>query len=70
MKDTAIDLPALHFELRRLREENNILRVKFPWVGLVDEKGVLDFGKNHVTTEFAQGALWAEARLKELNNGK
>jgi hypothetical protein len=38
-----------------------------PWVGLVNKDNVLDFGDAHVTTEFARGALWAEAKLKELN---
>jgi hypothetical protein len=38
-----------------------------PWVGLVNKDKVLDFGDAHVTTEFARGALWAEAKLKELN---
>jgi hypothetical protein len=33
----------------------------------VDNKGDLDFGNNHVTPEFAKGALWAEAKLKEKN---
>ncbi len=38
-----------------------------PWVGLVNKDKVLDFGDSHVTTEFARGALWAEAKLKEMN---
>jgi hypothetical protein len=37
------------------------------WVGLADSKGVLDFGDQHVTPEFARGALWAEAKLREKN---
>ncbi len=38
-----------------------------PWVGLVNKDKVLDFGDAHVTIEFARGALWAEAKLKEMN---
>jgi hypothetical protein len=38
-----------------------------PWVGLVNKDKVLDFGDAHVTPEFARGALWAEAKLKEMN---
>ncbi len=38
-----------------------------PWVGLVNKEKVLDFGDAHVTTDFARGALWAEAKLKEMN---
>jgi hypothetical protein len=40
------------------------------WVGLTDSKGVLDFGDQHGTPEFARGALWAEAKLREKNAAK
>jgi hypothetical protein len=40
-----------------------------PWVGLVDENGILDFGDAHVTPEFGRGVLWAQSRLKEKNRG-
>jgi len=38
-----------------------------PWVGLIDENGVLDLEDAHVTTEFIRGVLWAQSRLKEKN---
>ena len=39
------------------------------WKGLADAKGVLDFGSELVTPEFGRGALWAEQKLKEKNEG-
>jgi hypothetical protein len=50
-------------ELRRLHGENEVLRqfLRQIWQGLTDE----DIGL--VSDEFLEGALWAEAKLKEKN---
>ena len=43
-------------------ERENIAPTKREWQGLTDD----DFGM--FTDEFIEGALWAEAKLKEKNN--
>jgi len=40
-----------------------------PWVGLTDEEIDYQAKKDDHAVYFALGALWAEAKLKEKNNG-
>jgi hypothetical protein len=67
-------------ELRQLRIENKLLReekkqalqdnttppAQRPWVGLTDEQKKIAIWTDGT---FGAGALWAEAKLKDKNNG-
>lgn len=40
-----------------------------PWVGLTDEETITQANKEVFSQAFARGAIWAQLKLKEKNNG-
>lgn len=52
---------------RRVEEDDDIQDYKKPWVGLTDEEINEEESKEELGHGFIQGALWAEAKLKEKN---
>ena len=52
---------------RRVDDDDDIQDYKKPWVGLTDEEINEEESKEELGHGFIQGALWAEAKLKEKN---
>jgi hypothetical protein len=52
---------------RRVDDDDDIQEYKKPWVGLTDEEIKEGESKGEQGYGFIQGALWAEAKLKEKN---
>ena len=52
---------------RRVEDDDDIQDYKTPWVGLTDEEIKQEESKGELGHGFIQGALWAEAKLKEKN---
>ena len=52
-----------------IEDDDDIQVYKKPWVGLTDEEIDYQAKKDDHGVYFALGALWAEAKLKEKNNG-
>lgn len=52
---------------RRVDDDDDIQDYKKPWVGLTDEEIKEGESKGELGYGFIQGALWAEATLKEKN---
>jgi hypothetical protein len=51
----------------RHEDDDDIQEYKKPWVGLTDEEIKEGESKGELGHGFIQGALWAEAKLKEKN---
>jgi hypothetical protein len=56
----------IEYELKA-EEDDDIQDYKKPWVGLTDEEIKEEESKGELGHGFIQGALWAEAKLKEKN---
>ena len=52
---------------RRVDDDDDIQDYRRPWVGLTDEEINEEESKEELGHGFIQGALWAEAKLKEKN---
>ena len=51
----------------KTEDDDDIQEYKRPWVGLTDEEIKQGESKEELGHGFIQGALWAEATLKEKN---
>ena len=51
----------------RYEDDDDIQDYKKPWVGLTDEEIKQGESKEELGHGFIQGALWAEAKLKDKN---
>jgi hypothetical protein len=53
--------------MANVEDDDDIQEYKKPWVGLTDEEIKEGESKGELGHGFIQGALWAEAKLKEKN---